>query len=225
MRRAPRPFAISTAAPRPCTPTKPSCRAACASRQPAIENRTEPFSRRRARPPFGERLQRVRGLSGPIALDRRCIRDSSALGLGEEPGVAGGPRLEEEGAVRSLGRPGKAPIERMHEDRGPVGDHRRRVAPEAEGEPQPEVRGADGVRAFTRQERCGRRHTDHHRVDGLGQLDSLEERPAQQRLRMRDGRRAAEHSSCRDRTRNALEAGLAETTRCSLQDAPEARAE
>ena len=136
--RSVRPCAMASAAPIPCVGTKPSWRAAAASRQPATS--TAP-----RRPMAGWQADHSR--NGRRGWQERPARYASSARLSAAAsrsacaqlfGLAGAARPErlEEGPVGLLGRVRKAAAEPAEEDRRPAFDERERVAPEPEGEPE-----------------------------------------------------------------------------------------
>ena len=117
-----------------------------------------------------------------------AARSAAARTLGSRP-VA---RRVEERAVRLLRRMREVPCKAVDEDRGAAVGDRERVAPEPQREPEPEKRRAERVRTLAREIRRHARHADHDRVERRVELCAPQLDRAQQRLRVRDRRRAAE---------------------------------
>ena len=115
--------------------------------------------------------------------------------------------------------------------RGWIEDHRaarcdrRSVPPEPQREPEPEVGGADRVRALAWQPGRRRRDPDHQRVERLRQRDALQDGRPQQRLRVRDRRRAGVHGRRRLLAGEALEDPLSQPARRELERPAHARAD
>ena len=113
----------------------------------------------------------------------------------------------------------------MDEDRRAAGDDRRRVSPQPQREAEPEVGGADRVRALPRHERRRRRDADHERVERLVELDPLQHRPAKQCFGVRDRRRAAVDHRRGLLARQPVEHALAHPRRRELEDPAHVRAQ
>ena len=159
--------------------------------------------RRGGRAPAGRRSSR-----GTAAADARCgrsgtprgprIRRGGALGVGQHARIASCARRVEERAVGLLRRMCEMAREAVEQDRRPAVHDRKRIAPQAQSETEPEVRGEQGIRTLARQIRSHARDPDHERVERLVELCAPQLHGSQQRLGVRDRRRAAECGRNRD---------------------------
>ena len=220
MRSAPRPRATSSAAPRLCCGTKPSRRAALASRHPAMS--TEPTRSAVAAQavPFDRRQQRVAREPGPVVGDRT---GSAPRPL--RPHRRAAPPGRRTARGRAPGSGGGTGAAAMDEDHRAVGVDGRLVPPEAEGEAEADVGGGDRVRWLAGKQGGRRRDADDDRVERFGQFDALEDVAAQERLHVRDRRRAAVSRRGGELARQPFEQPPAQASRRELEHPPRRRRE
>ncbi len=83
-------------------------------------------------------------------------------------------RCREDGSIRLLRRMREVTLEAVEEDRGAAFGDRKRVPPESECDPEPEVRPEERVRALARQIRARRWHGDADGVELLVEGDPPE---------------------------------------------------
>src|SRR5919108_5092448 len=111
--------------------------------------------------------------AAPIRLERAGIRDRAAFGLGERRFVrAGCARRSEESAVRLLRRMCEVTLEAVQQDRGPSVHDGKGITPQAQREPEPEVRAEERVRALARKVRRRARNADAHGVEPAVERDA-----------------------------------------------------
>ena len=115
------------------------------------QDRAEPVRRGVAGAPFEERLQRVARAAGAVVRDRALVLDRAVLGVAHRADVAArcARRRRARGTASAWGGGSGAANGWTRIAVPPCGD-RRRVSPEPQREPEPEVGGVDGVRTFAR---------------------------------------------------------------------------
>ena len=108
---------------------------------------------------------------------------------------------------------------------GAAVDDRKRVAPEPERQPEPEVRGEQRVRPLARQVRRRARDPEAERVERLAQRPRALLGPAQQRLGVRDRRGPRERGRDPARGRDRPQHPPAHRPRHRAEDVPHRRAD
>ena len=79
---------MASAGPMPCVGTKPICRAACESRQPAMSDRAQPSDCRLAGRPLGEREERVARAAGAVGVEEPALGCRGLFGIGQLVGLS-----------------------------------------------------------------------------------------------------------------------------------------
>ena len=152
----------------------------------------EPVERGHAARPVGVRQERVAGAAGPVGGEPALVRRGRLLRGGElRRGAAVAERVEER-AVRILRAVLEVARELVEHDRGAALDDRERVAPEPQREPERDGRDRDRVQPLARRVMVLPRHPDHERIERLLEPGRAARDPAQERLGVRDRRRARE---------------------------------
>ena len=186
------PVAISSAAPTPCVGTKPSWRAAAASRQAATSTAPRSAELRQAAVPVGEREQRMAAVPAAVGVERPRVgarRPARPPRSPAGPAPPASPRRTRGTAAASGARSADGSGGRG--SRSAVRDGKL-VAPHPQREAEPEVRREQRVRPLAREVRRRARDAEADRVERPVERRRAELDRAQQRLGVRDRRRPRE---------------------------------
>ena len=181
------------------------------TRRTRSTRRTAAADDRRGRP--GSRRSRVR--PAPAACSASCIAPGS-------PAVRGSKKRARYGVCVGRGNRRGNGWTMIAVPPGAIGGMLRQSR---SASPSARYAALTGFGSFARHERRRRRDPDHERVDRLGELDPLQHRALQQRLRVRDRRRPGVDGRRGLLARQPVEDPLPDARRGDLEDMADARVE